>query len=52
LDDRGVPDQKHQTNDYGKDIGYTPIKKKKDKGTVEAFSLETQMKQTRSKKKP
>jgi hypothetical protein len=54
LDDKGIPNQKHQINDYGKDMemNYIPIKEKKDKRTIETSSLKIQMKQTKPKKKP
>lgn len=52
MDDKGVPNQKHQTSDFGEDMkmNYTWMKKKKDRRIVEAPILEDQMKQPISKK--
>jgi len=46
LDDKGVPNQKYHTNDFGKDMdmSYIKVMKKKGRRMVEAPILENQMK--------
>jgi hypothetical protein len=52
LDDKGVPNSKNQTNDYGKDMNmnYIRVMKKKEWRMVEVPILKNNMKQLRPKK--
>jgi hypothetical protein len=46
MDDKGVPNQKYHTSDFGEDMdmSHTRMMKKKNERMVEAPTLENQMK--------